>query len=150
MAKRIFIRQVLKEELEKISELERSVFEPMNYPLFVLRQFYDLMPDLFLAATTDTDEIVGYTLGGIDIENKQGWILSLLTNPEYQGKGIGYSLSKKLVEIFRKKEMKRVLLTVHPKNKPALELYYKLGFELKELIKDYFGDESPRYVLELK
>ena len=147
---KVIIRQVFKEELAKIFELEKRVFEPMNYPLFVLRQFYDLMPDLFLAATNETDDILGYTLGGIDIENKQGWILSLLTNPEHQGKGIGFSLLKKLVEIFRKKEMKRVLLTVHPKNKPALELYYKLGFELKELVKDYFGDESPRYVLKLK
>ena len=103
-----------------------------------------------MVATNEADDILGYTLGGIDIENMQGWILSLLTNPEHHGKGIGFSLSKKLIEIFRKKEMKRVLLTVHPKNKPALELYYKLGFELKELARDYFGDESPRYVLELK
>ena len=47
MQMKVIIRQVFKEELEKISELEKSVFEPMNYPLFVLRQFYDLMPDCF-------------------------------------------------------------------------------------------------------
>ena len=71
----IVIRQIKEEEIKEVYELERHVFQPINYPQFVLKQFYDLMPDLFLVAANESNEILGYTQGGINMGKKTGWIL---------------------------------------------------------------------------
>ena len=144
------IRQVEKHEIRDVYELEKNVFQPINYPYFVLRQFYDLMPDLFLVAVDEQGEILGYTQGGVNIENKEGWILSLATNQDKRGKGTGRLLSQKVIELFKSKEIDRILLTVHPENAPATHLYNKLGFEIHEKIENYYGDGEPRLVMELK
>lgn len=143
------IRQVEKHEIRDVYELEKNVFQPINYPYFVLRQFYDLIPDLFLVAVNEENEIVGFTQGGINIQKKEGWILSLATNQDSRGKGIGRLLSQKVIELFKSKEIDRILLTVHPENAPATHLYNKLGFEIHEKIENYYGDGEPRYVMEL-
>jgi ribosomal-protein-alanine N-acetyltransferase len=144
------IRQVKKHEIQDVYNLEKNVFQPINYPLFVLRQFYDLMPDLFLVAVDEENEIIGYTQGGINIDKKEGWILSLATNQNSRGKGIGRLLSQKVIELFRSKRIDRILLTVHPGNLPATHLYKKMGFEVHEKIENYYGDGELRLVMELK
>jgi len=144
------VRQVRINELHIIYELEKSAFTPMNYPLFVLRQFYDLLPELFLVAVDKTDSILGYTLGGINLDNNQAWILSLAINQNYQGQGIGYSLSQKLIEKIHNKGMKNIFLTVHPENNSAIMLYKKLGFQGHEKTMDYYGDGKPRLVMVLQ
>ena len=144
------IRQVEKHEIRDVYELEKNVFQPINYPYFVLRQFYDLMPDLFLVAVNEENEIVGFTQGGINNKKKEGWILSLATNQDSRGKGIGRLLSQKVIELFKSKEIDRILLTVHPENAPATHLYYKLEFEIHEKIENYYGDGEPRLVMKLR
>lgn len=144
------IRQVQKHEIEDVYKLEKNIFQPINYPQFVLKQFYDLMPDLFMVAVDEENEIIGYAQGGINIDKKEGWILSLATNQNSRGKGIGRLLSQKVMELFKSKGINRILLTVHPKNVPATHLYNKLGFEVHEKVENYYGDGEPRLLMELK
>ena len=146
----IVIRQIKKEEIREVYELERIVFQPINYPQFVLQQFYDLMQDLFLAAVDENNEILGYTQGGINIGKKEGWILSLATKEEHRGKGIGEKLSQKVIALLKSKGVKNIMLTVHPENASAVKLYKRLGFMICKNVTDYYGDGEPRLVMELK
>ena len=144
------IRQVRKTEIDKVYDLESHIFQPINYPLFVLRQFYDLMPELFLVAADDSGHILGYTQGGINIEEKVGWILSLATEEAHRRKGIGKQLSQKVIQLLWSKGVKNILLTVHPENTAASRLYHRIGFNIYQEVADYYEDGEPRLVMELR
>ena len=150
MSANIEIRRVLENELKSVFEIEKEAFQPMNYPLFVLRQYFDIQPDLFLVAINEQNKIVGYTLGGIDYGNNLGWVLSLAIRSDNMSSGVGFKLTNELISIFKEKHIDKVKLTVHPENVAALNLYLKLGFKQVDLIQDYYGDNSLRKVLELK
>jgi len=147
---KVCIRKAQLNDLGSIFQIDKEAFTPMNYPLFVLRQYLDIMPDLFLVAIDENEQIIGYTLGGIDSNNKLGWILSLATKKEIKSKGVGYKLTCELIDIFRKKQVEKIKLTVYPDNLAAINLYKKLGFKKIELVQNYYGDNSPRLVMEKK
>ena len=146
----VIIRQVRKHEIDDVYMLEKNVYKPINYPMFVLRQFYDLMPELFLVALNENNEILGYTQGGLNIENNEGWILSLATNQKHRGKGVGGLLSKKLIDRLKLRYIERILLTVHPENDSAVSLYTRMGFKINDEVQDYYGDGEPRFEMELR
>jgi [ribosomal protein S18]-alanine N-acetyltransferase len=145
----MIIRRLLKNEIETVFQIEKEIFQPFNYPLFVLRQYYDLMSEYFLVAENEANEIVGYVLGGFNLKDQTAWILSLATKNEFKKAGIGHELTKNLVERFHKNGIKSIRLTVEPDNTSALNLYQKLGFIQLENIENYYGDHSPRLLLEL-
>ena len=147
---KVVIRQAGETDLASVYEMERKIFTPINYPMFVLRQFFDLMPELFLVAEGEGGEILGYTQGGINQEQRKGWILSLAIRKENRGMGIGRMLSQDVIRRLRSKNVTKICLTVHPDNSSAKHLYEDLGFYVHEKIKDYYGDGEPRLVMDLK
>lgn len=75
---------------------------------------------------------------------------NLAIDPEHQHQGVG----KALLEVARKRLMeagaKQIFLEVRPSNKPALGLYYSVGFGLHARRKDYYRDpQEDAYVLSL-
>ena len=120
------IIEAYKDELEQISQLGKDLFGGMIYPSFVLRQFYNIMPEMMLVALRGRGEIIGYTVGGLQTEEKKGWILSLGTKSNLRGLGIGYALADRFINELRSKGVDDIYLTVHPKNKPVIQLLIKL------------------------
>jgi ribosomal-protein-alanine N-acetyltransferase len=68
----IKIRKIRFTEIQDISEIDKREFEPMNYPLFVLKQYYDLFSELFLVTEDENKEILGYIIGGVTIAKNEG------------------------------------------------------------------------------
>lgn len=66
----------------------------------------------------------GYGYVGDDVPE-----LNMAIVKEYRGEGIGYSLLKVLIEDLKKKRVKRLSLSVDPRNIAAVKLYQKFGFE---------------------
>ena len=143
---KVKIRKVEITEIQEIFEIDKKEFEPMNYPLFVLKQYYDLFSDLFLVAENETKDILGYIIGGINTDNSEGWVLSVATKTAYRGHGVGTQLCEALLNKFR---VDCVLLTVHPDNFGAIHIYKKLGFKISERKENYYGDNSPRNIMKL-
>jgi ribosomal-protein-alanine N-acetyltransferase len=143
---KVKIRKVEITEIQEIFEIDKKEFEPMNYPLFVLKQYYDLFSDLFIVAENETNDILGYIIGGINTGNNEGWVLSVATKTAYRGHGIGTQLCEALLNKFH---VDCVLLTVHPENFGAIHIYKKLGFKISERKENYYGDNSPRNIMKL-
>ncbi len=143
---KVKIRKVEITEIQEIFEIDKKEFEPMNYPLFVLKQYYDLFSDLFLVAENETKDILGYIIGGINTDNSEGWVLSVATKTAYRGHGVGTQLCEALLNKFR---VDCVLLTVHPDNFGAIHIYKKLGFKISARKENYYGDNSPRNIMKL-
>jgi len=73
-------------------------------------------------------------------------ISGIVVIPEYQGKGIGSIVLKKILNDLN--NIKTFWLTAHPKNIAALRLYFKFGFTITGWKDNYFGDGQPRLILK--
>ena len=149
MTAAITIRQVLKDDLKQISQMEEETFKPNHYPLFVLRQFYDISPKLFVVAANNVNHIKAYGFGGIDHDNNIGWIFAIAVHKHAQNKKIGQRITTELIHAFKNKNIKTIQLTTTPDNSPAIHLYEKLGFKKIEKVANYYGDNTPRIIMRL-
>ena len=149
MESRFRIRKVQKDDLNSIFQLEEEAFKPSHYPLFVLRQFYDILSDLFFVAVDYQNQIIGYCFGGIDYNSKLGWIFALAVTKSAQKKKIGHRITTELLDAFRNKNITSIQLTTTPDNSPAINLYEKLGFKKVSESMDYYFDNSPRIIMRL-
>jgi ribosomal protein S18 acetylase RimI-like enzyme len=143
------IRKVTKDDLPRIFELEKEAFEPDHYPLFVLRQLYDISPDLIFVAVNEDNQIKGYCFGAIDYDNKIGWVFALAVNKPAQKKKIGERITIALLTALKNKNVTAIKLTTTPDNSGAIYLYEKLGFKKVTEVTNYYFDNAPRIIMNL-
>lgn len=144
------IRKVAKDDLPLIFQMEEEAFKPKHYPLFVLRQLFDIAPELFLVAVDELNDIKGYCFGGINQEEGIGWIFALAVTKQEQKKRIGERLTLELLNSFRNKNINFIQLTTTTDNDPAIRLYEKVGFRTVTETTDYYFDNSPRVIMKLE
>ena len=143
------IRKATLKDLKKVHDIETLSFNKGSYPLFVLRQMFDISEDYFLIAEQD-NEILGYALGNHTSKDDQGWILSLGIHTNARGKKVGKSLTEKLIMLLENSNAKEICLTVHPDNASAIKIYKDLGFEIVLESDNYYLDEELRLVMKRK
>jgi ribosomal protein S18 acetylase RimI-like enzyme len=135
-------------DIRILEEIDQLCFPKAPYPMFVLRQLYDLFPDLLFKASIG-NEIIGYTAGAISMRGV-GWALSLAILPANRNLGIGKSLLMTLMQTFHELNTQQILTTVSPDNIPAIKLCSQLGFVRCCNTENYFGDGHSRDILEYK
>lgn len=143
------IRKAELSDLKVIKSIDQLSFGADSYPLFVLRQFYDITGDHLLVAETG-GEVVGYMLSHLDVAHSKGWLLSLGVLPAHRGKRIGENLMTATVALMEDKGATMLYLTVHPDNATGISIYTRLGFEIQEQLTDYYLDNSPRLLMTKK
>ena len=143
------IRKATLDDLKVVHDIETLSFNDGSYPLFVLRQFFDISEDYFLVAE-ENGKILGYALGNLSIKDAQGWILSLGVHPEARGKEIGKALTKKLIALLENNNSKEICLTVHPDNASAIKIYNNLNFEVILDSNNYYLDGETRILMKKK
>ncbi len=143
----ILIRKATLEDLKMVNTIETLCFKDGSYPLFVLRQFFDISENYFLIAE-ENNEILGYALGNITSKTKQSWILSLGVHPNARGKQIGKKLTKQLLQKLEENNTTATFLTVHPDNKSAIKIYEDLGFKIASISDNYYLDNHSRLVMK--
>lgn len=143
----IIIRKATLKDLKKVHEIETLSFNEGSYPLFVLRQLFDIAEYYFLIAEED-DKILGYGLGSLSTKEDQGWILSLGVHPEARGKQIGKKLTKELISLLEDNNCKEICLTVHPDNASAIRIYKSFDFEIITASNNYYLDNEPRFLMK--
>lgn len=92
-------------------------------------------------------EVVG--CGGINFADHKthGRISWDIFHPAHQGKGLGSQLTR--FRINRLKEMESIRLISVRTSQLAFPFYEKLGFELKESVKDYWAPGFDMYRMEI-
>ena len=137
-----------KSKIEKVKEIEKEAFgsgaidEWVLIPLARYGKIYSLNMDgeivsiVEMLKTWKSDEI---------------YIYSFATKKEFQGQGYGKKLIIEIIERLKEQKIKRVILTVAPKNSVAISLYKKLGFLEGEFLEAEYGKGVDRIkmVLEL-
>lgn len=102
----------------------------------------------FYFVAEENSKIIG--CGGINIvdNGKTARISWDIIHPDYQGKGIGRELT--LYRIDRIKEIPGIETIVVRTSQLVYPFYKKFGFELKELVKDYWAEGIDMYVMEIE
>ena len=105
-------------------------------------------PYLIPLAVYNDEEIVGFTLHGQDPESKNYYIVRLMIDKKFQGKGFGKQATLKLIDLMSEKEdCNEIYLFFVEGNKGAETLYNNIGFERTGLI-DEDGEIEMRYEID--
>lgn len=75
------------------------------------------------------------------------YISGLTVDPDFQGRGIGRKILKKMLA--ETKDAPSISLLTHPENTAAIALYRSFGFAETSRKDNYFGDGEPRVELTL-
>ncbi len=122
----VSIRVVETGELSAVARLDAEVFAHSAsveaYPLFVLRQFYDLFPSHLLVAV-EAGRLIGYVAGGVAVPGAVGWVLTLAVAADRRRSGTGRTLMTELLGRFEESEVVEARLAVEPDNRAAIALY---------------------------
>ena len=111
---------------------ELNLTDPkMSYP-FNFKKWITLTyanQEIHSFAIKSDDWIIGSGNLMIIPETKRAHALHIFIDPEYRQQGLATKMVRQLESLGRSKKMKVMTLRVMPKNKPAIKLYEKLGFE---------------------
>jgi ribosomal protein S18 acetylase RimI-like enzyme len=78
----------------------------------------------------------------------KAYIFGYYVRSDYKGKGVGKMFLQEVSSILKNDGFSVVCLTVSVKNLPAVKLYEKEGFEIKETRYSEFGVGEDRYYME--
>ena len=86
------------------------------------------------------------------LSDKEAEIITIAIRPQFQGKGIGYSILLEAIKLVQETECEKIFLEVDFNNKIAIRLYSKLGFQNCGLRTQYYknlnGKTSDALIME--
>lgn len=104
------------------------MLEPTDTKVLENPEDYILNPGGHILMASYKDEIVG-TCALIKMDDTSYELAKMAVSPTAQGKKIGWLLAQGVIEKARTIGAKRIYLESNTKLKPAINLYYKLGFK---------------------
>ena len=132
------IRPVTKENWKELVRLkvreDQTHFVASNVYSIAEAQFgddYEGYWDLYPFGIYDENMPVGFLMYGLNFEHpkQQAFIIRLMVDEKYQGKGHGRFAMEKMLEIFRADDrIMTVAISYEPENEGARKLYASLGF----------------------
>lgn len=90
-------------------------------------QFLD---NFYVKGVYNSETMIGFTMYGIDKDDKNYWIYRLMIDKNYQGNGYGLKAIKLVIEEIKRENNDRpfILIGYHPNNGAARKVYKKAGF----------------------
>lgn len=144
-------------DVEEIVEVNRLAL-PENYPVAYFIQLIKDWKDTSVVAEFD-GRVVGYIITRIEKQSlfsfKKGnfpraHIISVAVHPEFRRQGIGNDMMEFVLEKVKElEELKEIILEVRVSNIPAIRLYEKFGFYVKEIIDNYYVDGEAANLMAL-
>ena len=100
---------------------------PFNFKKWVM--LTDVDKEIHSFAIKSEDWIIGMGSLRIIPDTKRAHAYHIFIDPEYRQQGLAEKMIRHLEALGRSEKMEVMTLRVMPKNKPAIKLYEKLGFE---------------------
>ena len=150
----IKIRRFESGDLESVMEINKTCL-PENYTSTFFLDIQAKHPEGFLVALND-DRIVGYIMCRLERGfsetsrfhfARKGHVVSVAVLPEHRRRGIASELVNKATHSFAEKNAEECFLEVRMSNRPAIELYKKLGFQETRQIPFYYQNGESALVM---
>jgi len=102
---------------------------------FIASNLYSVAQVQFLSgfssmAIYKNEIMIGYTLYGLDPDDKNYWIYRFMIDERYQGNGFGLIAIQRVIEEIRNRKDRTdvLILGYKPENEKAKKLYLRVGF----------------------
>lgn len=144
-------------DLEQVLHINR-VCLPENYTSLFFLDLHKQFPETFLVAE-DNGTVIGYIMCRIEtgLPNfkiigimKKGHVISIAVLPQHQRQGVGLALIQEAMNAMLRYKAKECVLEVRASNTAAVNLYKKLGFEIKRTLHRYYVDGEDAYLMAKK
>ncbi len=131
-----------------IVNLERAIFRPSEqYTLGFINWLCRNCTRYSFIAIMD-GKPVGYIISCIEGFGR-GHVISVGVLSEYRRRGVGTELLRRSICEMVRDGVDHVILEVRVSNTPAITLYRKLGFEVRDLLRAYYSDGEDGYLMVL-
>ena len=134
---RIKIQRMQHPDLEAVLKIENSFPHPWSRTHF--EQSLKFHNECFVLILQDTKEIVGYFIGTPG-EGEYN-VHNIVIDAKHHRKGFATAMFRLVVKNHFKK-FQNYFLEVRKGNTSAIELYYKLGFKVISIRKDYYSNPT--------
>lgn len=143
MTDKLRITRMTKDDIAAVDALENEVFRDTAAPLeFLLEAFNDPRGYLYVAYLGD--ELAGHCAMSCKTDAAHDYcnIGNMMVKKEFRAKGIGRQLMLKMLSKARELGFSRAKLKVAVDNTAAVNLYKSFGFQIEELIENFYADEG--------
>jgi ribosomal-protein-alanine N-acetyltransferase len=133
------IRPFTFSDLDRILQIELQSFPKSPYDWATFINLHYLYPETFLVYVSPTlDRREGQIFGYI-VFSKEGHIISIAVHPQHRRRGIG----KELLQMAMKNPpFKKLWAEVRRSNQGAQAFYLRMGFRIKGVVPNYYGNED--------
>jgi ribosomal-protein-alanine N-acetyltransferase len=133
------IRPFSLRDLDDLLQIEQQSFPKSPYDWGTFVNLHFLYPGTFLVYVDNTGQKKKAQILGYMVFTKEGHILSIAVHPLHRRKGIGKEL---LQRAMLSPHMQRVWAEVRRSNEGAQAFYFRLGFQVTEVVPNYYGNED--------
>ena len=122
----------------------QSAFVASNVASIAQSKVYPAMNPMAVFAET---EMVGFVMSGFDTDENRFYLVRLMIDERFQGRGYGKAATLAFIEKMRENpDCRELYLSFVPENTGAEALYKSVGFERTDEISE--GEIVMRYVIE--
>jgi ribosomal-protein-alanine N-acetyltransferase len=133
------IRPFSLSDLDSILQIESQSFPKSPYDWTTFLNLHTLYPETFLVYVSTNQGQKEEEIWGYIIFTQEGHIISIAVHPHHRRQGIGAQLLQRAMKTPR---LKRVWAEVRRSNQGAQAFYAKMGFQITELVPNYYGNED--------
>lgn len=131
------LRDFRPNDLSQVYDIARVELKEDYSPNFIM-DLHSFWPDLFLIVE-DSGVIKGF-IAGILLSEIHARIFMLAVRRRERRKSLGTLLCQEFIKRCALRGVRLITLEVRVSNKPAFELYRKLGFQMMMRLDRYYGD----------
>jgi len=134
------------DDLDEVIEIERR-----SFPSVWSRGSYERElrnENSYYYVAREGDRLIGYA--GMWIVLDEAHITTLAVQPERRRRGLGTRLMNRMIDLARRHSVRKVTLEVRERNRPAIDMYRKLGFVEKGFLPGYYGDTGENGIVMWK
>jgi ribosomal protein S18 acetylase RimI-like enzyme len=117
---------------------------PENYPL--LFWITKLLTSSNSYVAYNNNVLVGYCFCYPE-SPRSGLICSLTVHPNFRNQKVANTLLRLSIDSLKEQLITNIILHVRVDNIIAKNIYLKNGFEIKDIIKDYYGENQDAYLM---
>ena len=151
MNEKLQIRRMTAEEIPAIDAMQNEIYQDTAAPLeFLIEDFNDPNGHLYVAYWGG--ELAGHCAMQYKTADNASYcnISNLMVEERFRKKGIGRLMMIEMLNKTKELGLTRAALKVATDNSAAIDLYKSFGFQVEELIPDFYADEDgDAYVMRL-